>query len=131
MIEYYIIGRPISTVGEQLNLKGKELLVKEHTAYLEGKGWISLKTVQQIKDNYRLEDVSNESPVLLPVLSEVNINLDKPSYEQQLLDKVAAENFNLLLKQGLSDGHRSNLELASQAYNNASAFILERKKYLV
>lgn len=128
MIEYYIIGRPISTVGEQLNLKGKELLIKEHTAYLEGKGWISLKTVQQIKDNYKLEDVSNESPVLLPVLSEVNNNSEQPSYEQQLLDKVASSIFSSVVYK-VPSSEQANI--AEESYNSAKVFIQARKKHLL
>lgn len=126
MIKHILIGQPISTVGGKLGLEGLEMYMKGDTTYLEHKGWIDLKTRQQVLDNYAYNDCHNS--ILIPILSEESKPTDEPSYEQQLMDKAA------LAYLPIYDNTYPNSTIdaiTEYALDSAKKFISERKKHLL
>lgn len=128
MIKHYVIGQPISTVGGKLQLEGLEMYIKGDTTYLETKGWVDLKTRQQVLDNYSCSN--HPGSILIPILSERTKPSTNPSYEQMLMDKVAATTFDTLMTHK-DYGDEPTKELVMYAYEHANEFIKERKKYLL
>lgn len=128
MIKHYVIGQPISTVGGKLELEGLEMYVKGDTTYLETKGWVDLKTRQQVLDNYSCSNYPGS--ILIPILSERIKPSTNTSYEQMLMDKVAATTFDsLMTRDDYKD--KPTKELVMWAYEHAEKFIQERKKHLL
>lgn len=129
MIKHYVIGQPISTVGGKLELEGLEMYIKGDTTYLETKGWVDLKTRQQVLDNYSCSN--HPGSILIPILSERTKPSRNPSYEQMLMDKVALEVFKLFVGQDIEPNDHTTQELAEASYEHAKEFIQERKKHLL
>lgn len=126
MIKHLRIGESISSFGKQLNLKGKEMLIRNDLTYVEGKGWVSIHTRQKILDNYSTKEINN--PVLLPMLSDSPFK--EPSYKQKLMDKAALKFLSIHAENAEQEGFTDS-ELASWAYESAEAFIREREGYVL
>lgn len=126
MIKHLRIGESISSFGNQLNLKGKEMLIKDDSTYVEGKGWVSIPTRERILNSYSIKEISN--PVLLPMLSDSPFK--EPSYEQKLMDKAALKFLSIHAKYAEQEG-ATDAELANWAYESAKAFMREREKWVL
>ena len=126
MIKHLILGEPLSTVGEQLGLQGSEVFIKGDTTYLQLKGWVDMRTREQVLENYRYSTYPDS---ILPNIITGSPTIVNPSYEQRLLDKVALEAFKVFTQSDMSQDSHTASDIAYAAYEHAKIFMQERKKY--
>jgi hypothetical protein len=122
MIKHLILGEPLSTVGEQLGLQGSEVFIKGDTTYLQLKGWVDMRTREQVLGNYRYSTYPDS--ILPNIITGSPAN---PSYEQMLLDKVALETFLVILPLAAAN-NIPEPHTCEAAYNTAELFMQERNK---